>query len=412
MVFTSANINEDFQHDKNLDVSYGLEGFMRWEDQSEAFLHQWFVGGKLWFTRVWAGAREEVYGNQDRLLSSGGLLWSGNARPMPKVMIDVPEYTSVPFTFKLVQFKGGMSHGWFEDDRYVKDAWLHHKYGYIRFGGWLPVKFHYGMHHFAQWGGVSSDPDIGKLPNMLEDFKYVFLTRDRREDPNVPWGEWYNKIGNHIGSRNFGLDVTLDKFDVGVYWQTIFEDGSGKAYRNIKDGLFGLYFKRKKRSPSRTFSINRIVLEYINTTDQSGTFNRDSTGYETGGNDNYFNNAIYRYGWTFNDMTIGTPVITSPIYNDKSYISDRLRNNKNKGFHIGFAGNFSDVCFTMKYTFHKNFGTNHYNFEIPVISQSGILEFSYPIKTDFILTGYLAGDVSAYYGNNVGLGFSLTKQIF
>ena len=241
--FAGIHLERSFTQGKNLDYFYGVEGVARLDKSSEAYLHQWYVGGKLWFTRIWAGAREEVYGNQDMVLSSGGLLWSGNARPMPKMMIDVPEYTTIPFTFKLVEFKGGMSHGWFEDDRYVKNAWLHHKYGYIRFGGWLPVKFHYGMHHFAQWGGASSDPDIGQLPNTLEDFKYVFLTRNRGEDPDIPWGEWFNKIGNHLGSRNFGLDINFKKFDTGLYWQTIFEDGSGKAYRNIKDGLFGLYFK-------------------------------------------------------------------------------------------------------------------------------------------------------------------------
>lgn len=410
--FAGINLERNFVHDKNLGYSYGVEGFARLDNSSGAYLHQWYVGGKLWFTRIWAGAREEVYGNQDKVLSSGGLLWSGNARPMPKVMIDVPEFTAVPFTFKLIEFKGGMSHGWFEDDRYVKNTWLHHKYGYVRFGGWLPVKFHYGMHHFAQWGGVSTRPDIGQLPATLEDFKYVFLTRDRGEDPDVPWGEWFNKIGNHIGSRNFGLDVTLEQLDAGLYWQTIFEDGSGKAYRNIRDGLFGLYFKTNKGNDNRLFSIERIVFEYFNTTDQSGTYNRDSTGYETGGNDNYFNHGIYKYGWTIHDMTIGTPLITSPIFNDKLYTFDHIRNNKSRGVHVGLAGTFLEIKFQLKYTCHENFGTNYHHFETSTTSHSGFLKLSHSLKKDLQIKGYLAGDISGYYGNNVGLGFSLVKQFF
>lgn len=399
---------------KTFDYSYGLEGFQRLEDNSEAYLHQWYVGGKLWFGRIWAGAREEMYGNQDSLLSSGGMLWSGNARPMPKIMVEVPQYTTVPLTFDFVEFKGGMSHGWFEDDRYVKNAWLHHKYLVVRFGGNLPVKFHHGMHHFAQWGGVSTNPEIGRLPSTFNDFIYIFnAKKDRGEDPDVPWGEWFNKVGNHIGSRVFGLDVTLKKFDAGIYWQTIFEDGSGKAYRNIRDGLWGLYFKINEPKADRMFSINRVVLEYFNTTDQSGTFNRDSTGFETGGNDNYFNHFIYRNGWTFHGMTVGTPLITSPRFRGNNFHKwDNLRNNKSKGIHGGISGRFYNLHYLIKYTLHSSYGTNHFPFPEPQKSHSTLLEVTSPFCADLELKFMIAADFSELYGNNLGVGISLRKNFF
>jgi hypothetical protein len=48
-----------------------------------------------------------------------------------------------------------LSHGWFEEGRYVSNVWLHHKNAYLRLGGSLPVNIYYGFNHYAQWGGKS-----------------------------------------------------------------------------------------------------------------------------------------------------------------------------------------------------------------------------------------------------------------
>ena len=52
----------------------------------------------------------------------------------------------------------------------------------------------------------------------------------------------------------------------GFYWQTIIEDSSGREFRNIKDGLWGIYIHSKDKDRL----INGLVYEFINTTDQSG----------------------------------------------------------------------------------------------------------------------------------------------
>ncbi|HEX3009116.1 MAG TPA: hypothetical protein VHO90_16050, partial [Bacteroidales bacterium] len=97
-----------------------------------------------------------------------------------------------------------------------------------------------------------------------EAFKNVFLGRSGNPvDPNTPWAEWANKLGNHIGSRNFGAEIDLPKSKVSLYWQNFFEDGSGKAYRNIKDGLFGISI----RSKGKDQVISAFVYEFLNTTD-------------------------------------------------------------------------------------------------------------------------------------------------
>lgn len=163
--------------ERNIDYDYGLDIIDRQDgSNNKLYLHQAFVRLKFYFVNFQAGAMEEKFGNQDSSLSSGGLLWSGNARPMPKVSIMVPEYTPVPFTRGYLEFKGGISQGWFGDNQFVEDSWLHHKYFYLQVGGRLPVHLRYGFHHFAQLGGESTDPAIGKMPMSFNDFISVLFT--------------------------------------------------------------------------------------------------------------------------------------------------------------------------------------------------------------------------------------------
>lgn len=50
-------------------------------------------------------------------LSSGGLTWSGNARPIPQVWIGLPEYVQV---LPRLALKAEMSYGWFTDNKYQR----------------------------------------------------------------------------------------------------------------------------------------------------------------------------------------------------------------------------------------------------------------------------------------------------
>ena len=109
-------------------------------------------------------------------ISSGSIIWSGNARPMPKVEIGIPEYATLPFTWDLVEIKGLISHGWFEDGRYASNVWLHHKNAYVRIGGSLPVSLYYGLNHYAMWGG-SSPRHEEPYPADFESFLRVFFIR-------------------------------------------------------------------------------------------------------------------------------------------------------------------------------------------------------------------------------------------
>ncbi|NJK98441.1 MAG: capsule assembly Wzi family protein [Bacteroidales bacterium] len=221
-IYLLPSFYKNLKDSNNVSYSYKLEPLLSYDGLGRSYMHQWYIELKFYFIHFTAGAKEEFYGNQDSTLSTGCIIWSKNARPMPKLKLEVPNYTPVPFTGKYLEFKGGMAHGWFDDNEYNKNVWLHHKYFYLRLGGKLPVHISYGLHHFAQWGGTNYDP-YGKLPNDLEAFKNVFFGRGGNSvDPNTPWVEWANKLGNHIGSRNFGAEIDFRKSKVSLYWQNIF----------------------------------------------------------------------------------------------------------------------------------------------------------------------------------------------
>lgn len=395
---------------KNIDYDYCLDVVDRQSNSTnKLYLHQAYLRLKLYFVNFQVGSIEEKFGNQDSSLSSGGLLWSGNARPMPKISILVPEYTAVPFTKGYLEFKGGISHGWFGDNQFVKDSWLHHKYLYLQFGGSLPVHVHYGLHHFAQWGGESTDPDIGKMPRGFNDFLNVFFAK--HGDENSLTYEQLNALGNHLGSRNFGLDLDFSQIKTGVYWQTIFEDSSGREFRNIRDGLWGIYLRTKNKD----HLINKVVYEFINTTDQSGPIDskEDNTVMWPIGNDDYFNNSLYWFGWTFHELVLGTPLITSPLViriPESGY--EYIWNNKIICHHFGLEGKHNSLRYKLLATYSLNYGTNVYPFE-PVIRQ-----FSFLLQNEIvdklpwgISASLVVGiDYGRLYGNNMGLRISLSKK--
>jgi len=210
---------------------------------------------------------------------------------------------------------------------------------------------------------------------------------------------------------------------LGLYWQTIFEDGSGKAYRNIKDGLWGFYLHTKDKNKL----FNGFVYEFINTTDQSGPSQEEfwelegvrysypipgSEYHIGGGNDNYFNNSIYQFGWTYKDMTIGTPFMSSPAILAGGVPNDYIRNNKVTGHHFGIEGNVKDIFYKIFYTYYLNFGTNFSPIS-PNKSQHSILLETYisnklPWGIDASLKGGI--DIGTMYGNNLGIQVSLIKR--
>jgi len=391
----------DLDKNKHFDYSYGLD-LLGWYDKNgKAFLHQAYIQGKIYFLRFLAGKKEEIFGEQDSTLSSGGLLWSGNAPPMPKVAIYV-DYTPIPFTRGYFEFKGGLSHGWFGSNQYVKDYYLHHKFVYLRFGGDLPVHLHFGFHHFAQWGGTSLNPNVGKLPGDLKAFWKIFWARSADSSEHAPGGEILNRLGNHIGYRDAGADLELNNYSIGLYWQTMFEDVFGSHWANIKDGLWGISVKTKNKRRL----VNGFVYEFIHTTDQSVKRNQKDSIIR--GNDDYFYHYIYKPGWVYNEYVIGTPLISSPILNNNSLIY----NNLVIAHHIGLSGFLSSMNYKILITYVRNYGRNSDPFKNVKKNLSTLIRLKMPVNLlgESKLGLELANDFGNMYHNNIGILITFQKD--
>lgn len=388
-----------------ISLDYGFEGYLPATHGATFRIHEGYLAINTPLLTFRAGRREEVIGNQDTLLSTGGTVWSSNAMPMPKLVIATPGYVDVPFTKGYVEVNGSLAHGWFEEDRYVKNVYLHQKHAHIRFGGDFFLNFSLGLIHFAQWGGVSPNPRFEDLPADWDAYKRVFFVQ--QGDPGtVDTAEVINKLGNHLGARNYRIDYNHDRFTASFYFQTIFEDNSGLSKLFYEDGIKGLTFKMRDKQKI----VNQVVLEYMQTTYQSGPVHDIfSDSIKLKGNDNYFNHAIYNSGWSYLNMTLGTPLITSPIFNDDS--KRGIINNRVMAFHIGIGGKVESLNYSTFFTYYINRGTFKHPFPSHKNQFSWYFETTIPeVWLGIDLKIMLAADIGQMYGNNLGVNFLLSKS--
>lgn len=403
----SAGMAADFDTVRHISFGFALQTSIRQSNKTDFWLPEAYAKLKVYMFELSAGNRNYHFGNQDPLLSSGNLLWSGNVRAIPQISIAVPEYTSLIPGF--VEVKGFLSHGWVNDNDSVKNYYIHHKNGYIRLG-WknFPVKISYGLEHVAQWGGTSSK--YGKLPSSLKDYYKVFFARGGGDD--APYDEQINRLGNHIGSKNYAIEYFGEKINISLYWQYMFEDASKDRWENISDGLWGMSLELKNNPV-----LKRVCYEFVKTNNQSGPIHNwvdnDSVHIHIGGNDNYFNNYVYQAGWTYEGYTIGTPFITSSVYNNASQ-GLRLQNNRIIAHHLGFSGSITKkVAFLAYASYVRNYGTFSLN------SFNGKKEnLSFLLQLDITCNRYidlircaLGSDFGKMYGNNAGIFLSMRKNL-
>ena len=405
MAIVGFGVTKKLSHpDKLFDYSFGLNGVALAEKNGVvASLREYYVNTRIWVFDLNLGQQIEHYGNQDETLSSGGYLFSANYAPIPKVFVGIKEFTPILFKNNFLEIKGGLSHGWFTDDVFVKNMLYHHKYAYARIGGnKSPVRFQYGFDHVAQWGGEI--PGHGVQPTGIKDFINVFFLRSGN---STVAEEQINVGGNHIIAQSARLDATVAGFELAAYWQLLNEDKPVLPFWsavNRYDGLWGLSV-RNKQFPV----IKGLLYEFLNTTDQNGPLH-DKDGIVYGGADNYFNNYLYQSGWTHYGYTIGNPFITSPVFNKNAEIS--ILNNRVQVHHFGLEGSIDGYNFKILNSYSKNYGTYGTPFSKTEKSAHLLVDVNKHFEKLWGLNiGLSVGaDWSGYYGNNIGLLLKIKKQ--
>lgn len=392
---------------KTFDYGFGAEVIANaTPTESRYFPGELYVEAKVGPFLAVLGMKREIFGNQDAALSSGGLLYSRNSRPIPALTLETKDWVDVPFTRGYLEFSGGMANGMFTDVTVTKNTMMHHKWLHGRIGGALPVTINYGLHHLAQWAGKS--PVFGESPANLENFKRVFLAKGGSADG--PATEYFNTLGNHIISQNLGLSLKLTNVSVDLYWQNINEDKPilrmNKAY-NKRDGLWGASVRLPKFKPLHSF-----VAEFLSTTDQNGPWH-DLDGVILGGADSYYNNGVYPNGWSFYGMAVGNPWLTSPKYNTDGGVG--FQNNSVRLFYVSGLGELSGFKYRFTTAYSQNWGLTARVMPPSKDQFSGQLEVSHAlpfVKNTDVSLG-LSGDRGSKYGNNLAvlIGFRYVGRL-
>ena len=388
----TAGIYKEAQHDERWwDYDFGVQitGRAEYPKKGTGYFNQLYAHVRLYIFDVTAGIKPLIYETQDTALTSGALVFSGNSQPLPHITIGIDRYVPFPGCYGYFEIKGGLTHAWMTDNAYVKNCLLHHKFAAVRFGGRLPVNLSYEFHHAAEWGGIS--PVYGPMGNGWKDFMHVLLA----QGGGVMHNDIANAQGNHVGSQQLMLTGKGKGWQVNVYWQNFFEDnfafiGNGQ---NITDGLWGVSMKQ-----TRWPFIEGVLYEFLNTTDQSGPWH-DRDGLCYAGNDQYYQNGVYRNGWFYYGRSMGTPFI-SP------------NNSRVRIHHVGVRGDIYGFKYRFKASYARNYGNDVTSRKVLSTNTAVLLEVSKIVPQAWGLEFgvRLAGDFGSQFGNNFGAQISIRKR--
>jgi len=267
------------------------------------------------------GRYREIIGEVDPSLSTGSLGISGNALPIPKISIAVPEYKDFPFTKGWLQFKGLFSHGWMGNNRYYQ-SYLHEKAFYLR-AGRGKFKVYGGVVHFGEWGGKRGN---FSLDRSLSGFFDVLFVKEAN-DGSLPStsGARPNRAGDQRGMLEFGADWESQYGNWHFYHQTPFESGTGIDIRNI-DRLAGLSLTFKEPESK----VKKLLAEFIYTKQM------ESFGGEQ---QSYYNNGTYKTGWEYEGMILGTPLFLNKIRGSHFFPIVPINWDRNEGTEGRINGN-------------------------------------------------------------------------
>lgn len=378
--------------------------------QNATFIpQQFYISAAYKWLSLWAGSRELCSPLLNSRLSSGGLTWSGNARPIPQIMLCTPGYVAIA---KRVSLKAELSYGWFTDGHYqqthVADKFMynkkvkyHHKSLFFRFGKpdgkWT---FDLGIDADDQFGGyLTKDGETTDMNNGVKEYWRALVLHNGGD------GVYFS--GNYLGTEYLRLNYNFGRYGMSAYVLNFYDDMSGMAKRNGFDGLWGLEYRFAGKAP-----VNGVVVEYYQTTNQSGPLHGldFSEVGKTGGADDYYNNDQY-VGWSHWGMTMANPLVASPIYNGNGNLA--FMYNRVKALHIAFSGDISsELGYRFKFSYNKSWGTPFKPIVNILNNFSTFAELNYnPLRMPcWNIAGSIAFDSGKLYGDNAGVQIKIKRN--
>lgn len=353
-----ASASKSYDTTKNFfNYGFSFEGRLNTGQKTNFNLIEGYGKIRLSIFELKAGRSKEFDGLVDSTLSGGAFALSGNALGIPKIQLAIPEYFTLPFTYKLLAIKGSFSHGWlgenevFDGKKSFK-TYYHQKTFYAKLGrpNWR-LNLFWGFNHHVFWG---SEKEIyGSKWTLSPTDAYL----------NVVFGKTTrlskvskSKIGNALGSIDIGAKYEFNRFKLSLYHQFFYDVGALYYLANVKDGLTGVSVTNKRQG-NKSFHWNKFLLEYFYTIDQAGYPWSKRT---PSGDEDYYNNYFYTKGWSYQDIGLGSPLITEERFARKEFPNDRkdyFINNRVIAIQSGIDFDYKKINFIVKLTGSKNYGT-------------------------------------------------------
>jgi len=410
-----ANLwNVSSQTNGNLRVGIGFEAVGNAGKTNHFLLPQAYGNVRFKNWELFIGRKKQHVGLADSTLSSGSYAWSGNSLPIPKIQIGTMRFVNLPFTNGWLSFNAFYSDGLFEKGRpYTNDLKLHQKAFYLKIGNKNSrLTLLGGFNHQVQWGGKTSvQTENGQMPTGFKNYIRAVTGKRYPSGPGITQFDYENRIGNHLGTIDLGLEYYGYEYRWFLYRQNIYEDGSLIKLTNIMDGLNGVSIK-KQNSYGAEFEVTEMVFEVLYTKSQGGSTWIKGQNL---GRDNYFNNQQVLDGWSYFDRTIGTPFITPSSDTQGTRPEYQFTNNNRvMALHAGLKGTlFQDIIWLTKLSYSNNSGTYELPFSPSANQFSGLLTLQTDLKLfgGSTITGSFAGDSGKLYANNFGFSLALRKNI-
>jgi hypothetical protein len=413
--YDSTRYSESNKLKKKFDYAFGGELVTNLGKANQIILPEVYFKSRLGIFEAYLGRRREIFGLVDTTLTSGSYIWSGNALPIPKLQISIPNYVSLNKKGNIA-LKGTFAHGWFGNQTSVKNFYLHQKMLYARFGKEsAKFKFYTGFNHQVQWGGYNT-----RYKQQFATGFYPFLYSvlplkgvSKKASSNLLEGDLQNRVGNQLGSIDILFEYRMPNNKMlSVYRQSLYDQGAALLrLANIKDGLNGISITNLNKNSS--FHLKRLNFEFLYTLNQ-GTEPILFTKVVAWELENYFMHFQYTNGWSYNNKIIGTPFVTN--YNETSAefpaSFQDINNNRVKVFYLSaIAEKTNDFNLSGRFSFSENYGIRDF------IGQNlKYLQFSWMIQFDknlakkkILLSTSLGSDSGKLYKNNIGLGLNIQK---
>ncbi len=431
--YLSANINGNIEINDQWNLEGGITAMASVHSNHRAYLQELYL--KTTYRKIFleVGARQKSSPVINQELSSGDFIYSGNAKPIPSFHAATSGFVTLPYLHDWIEAYADFGYGRLLDDSwkkkqfnsfhathsgsfYTTDVSFHHKELYLRTNSQKRFFGTIGMQHAVFFGGkkISYESGPEKISGQKAkplDFLRVLIPKSDGNSKSTAGDSFV--YGNHIGVWYGDLAINMSPSRrIRAYMEKPFEDGSGIAFRNGMDGIWGIEYSDAK---SEVTLIKDIVFEYIQTTNQSGPIHwaphdfdssiSNKLPNEATGADNYYNNFYYN-GYSYYGMSLGSALLKSPFYNQDDYLN--YIDNRVTAWHFGISGNLSpSFDYLIKTSYREGLGTpfiplkqKHHSFDtiIQVLWHKGAWQCS----AGYALT---QGNV---YGNSNGVDIKIS----